>query len=168
MKLEPHNLRSHTWSARQVVLAPCLFPAAVACLRVANKKLGPHSFRCHASQLGSCMARWPLKSWPLSGNDTIKTARLLCQELIWWKDNEGWQQPYWALWPHIFCWLPCFAVSINCFAIGWYLLLLSKEEFTCNDGSCCNASFRCDGKPDCTDESDEQNCGSTSSKYPYG
>ena len=49
----------------------------------------------------------------------------------------------------IFCWLPCFAVSINCFAVGWYLLLLSKEEFTCNDGSCCNASFRCDGKPDC-------------------
>ena len=30
-----------------------------------------------------------------------------------------------------------------------HVLILSKEEFTCNDGSCCSASFRCDGKPDC-------------------
>ena len=46
--------------------------------------------------------------------------------------------------------------KVNCFAVGWYLLLLSKEEFTCNDGSCCNASFRCDGKPDCEVEQESE------------
>ena len=33
-----------------------------------------------------------------------------------------------------------------------------KEEFTCNDGMCVMMEERCDGVPNCDDQSDEENC----------
>ena len=43
-----------------------------------------------------------------------------------------------------------------------------KEEFTCNDGSCVDLEERCDGVPNCDDQSDEENCQKViiSKKYP--
>ena len=37
----------------------------------------------------------------------------------------------------------------------------SDEEFACEDGSCVDRSSRCDGNFDCSDNSDESECGST-------
>ena len=34
----------------------------------------------------------------------------------------------------------------------------SKEDFTCSDGSCVPMTQRCDGKNDCSDETDESEC----------
>ena len=34
----------------------------------------------------------------------------------------------------------------------------STEQYTCNDGLCVDLDLRCDGKPDCTDESDQLRC----------
>ena len=34
----------------------------------------------------------------------------------------------------------------------------SKEDFTCGDGSCIHMTQRCDGKNDCSDETDESEC----------
>ena len=34
----------------------------------------------------------------------------------------------------------------------------SKEDFTCSDGSCVHMTQRCDGKNDCSDETDESEC----------
>ena len=47
--------------------------------------------------------------------------------------------------------------------IGQKLLELSfhacnLDEFNCKDGTCIDMNFRCDGKPQCQDRSDEQEC----------
>ena len=34
----------------------------------------------------------------------------------------------------------------------------SEEEFTCSDGSCVSMTSRCNGKNDCSDETDEAEC----------
>ena len=34
----------------------------------------------------------------------------------------------------------------------------SEEEFTCSDGSCVSMTSRCNGKNDCSDETDEAGC----------
>ena len=34
----------------------------------------------------------------------------------------------------------------------------SKDQYTCDDGECVDLDFRCDGRPHCTDKSDELDC----------
>ena len=53
--------------------------------------------------------------------------------------------------------------SDECSQISPYTRVLkltgcSKEEFTCDNGSCVPMSSRCDGKSDCSDEADEAEC----------
>ena len=35
----------------------------------------------------------------------------------------------------------------------------AATEFRCTDGTCININWKCDGDDDCTDKSDEQDCG---------
>ena len=42
-----------------------------------------------------------------------------------------------------------------------FLSSCSKEEFSCDDGTCINGTKRCDESFDCADGSDEQECGPT-------
>lgn len=35
----------------------------------------------------------------------------------------------------------------------------ARTEFTCNDGTCIPAEYECDDQVDCSDNSDEANCG---------
>ena len=39
------------------------------------------------------------------------------------------------------------------------------DEFTCKNGECIDITKFCDGKNDCTDESDEFNCSSPKDDY---
>ena len=50
----------------------------------------------------------------------------------------------------------------NCFdgteAIILTMSSCSTDQYTCDDGLCVDLAFRCDGKPDCKDKSDELEC----------
>ena len=43
----------------------------------------------------------------------------------------------------------------------------SKDQYTCDDGLCVDLDFRCDGKPNCKDESDEMKCQLIAKKQSY-
>jgi len=45
------------------------------------------------------------------------------------------------------------------FRIVLSVMRCAADEFTCGDGSCIDARRRCDQQEDCSDGSDEANCG---------
>ena len=61
-------------------------------------------------------------------------------------------------------WLPALS-DIQTFLNNLYILTgCGINEFTCANGNCIDAMFECDGGSDCSDGSDESNCGKLSTR----
>lgn len=53
----------------------------------------------------------------------------------------------------------CIYMSVTSIHVGALVAPCPASDFTCLDGSCVPLARRCDGKNDCPNGADEQNCG---------
>ena len=59
----------------------------------------------------------------------------------------------------IYCyWVPTYLLTYKNLTLSHFLGICSNKDFTCSNGKCIEASWKCDGHNDCGDSSDESNC----------